>query len=87
MPHQPVTCVPIAMQDELAKLEKKLRDEHEEKIQQRLNFGRVDLPPRGKIEPLVYDVDEDGRSLITKWRDHKGQICTGRLVEVVKKKK
>jgi hypothetical protein len=43
------------MQDELAKIEKRLRDDHEEKVQQGLLFGRPDLPPPGKIEVLVWD--------------------------------
>jgi hypothetical protein len=82
MPHQPFTNVPIRTQDELAKLEKQLRDEHEARIQQRLNFGRTDLPLPGKVRywEKDIDVDEAGCRFVTEWMDHTGKKHTGRLM-------
>src|SRR5262249_37967637 len=58
MAHQPMTCIPISVQDRLAKLEQQLRDDHERKIEQRLNGGRYGPPPPppGKIGILATDL-------------------------------
>jgi hypothetical protein len=77
----PLTCIPIQMQDGLAKLEKKLRADHEEKVELILNAGRDPrIPPRGKIRILANDVDYQGREYAIKWMDDKGRISTDKLL-------
>ena len=76
MAHQPMTCIPISVQDRLAKLEQQLRDDHERNIEQRLNGGRYGPPPPppGKIGILATDLDQTGRKYATRWTNEKGQI-------------